>query len=239
MDIKSVPLSRAEEPSEQPLLAAALKGLFDVFKNVFLPHIAVGIFVFLLVTYVSYAFLIAPLLLPDWLELFLLLVFAGVYGAVSFLFALLSAFVCALYRACVAWEELVEKLFDQVKAKMLARLDNMQDGVPKEQAKIAVSGSVKEVVHQFKPDGISAFTRWLAAFGIGCLILAMRSVLVSKIVKWSGKTVNITKLFAGRATLAGAVFLNLRFFSLLLLLVLYTGGALLVAVNLFFVWSVR
>jgi len=240
MDTDSVPLSHAEEPkTAQNLFLLALAGLLAIFRNVFLPHIMAGLAVFLLITYVSYACLIEPLHVPDTVRGILLVACVGIYGAVAFGYSLLTSFVFALYKACVAWSELLEKLFDQVKAKTIARLNNMNDGITKDQAKVAVLGSVREVVAQFKPSSIPAMAKWLVSFGIGCIILAMRSVLVAKIVKFSGKTINIGKLFAGRATLAGAVFLNLRFFSTLLLFVLYVGGVFLITINLFFVWSVR
>jgi hypothetical protein len=240
MDINSVPLSRADEPkTAQNLFLSALTGLVSIFRTVFLPHLAVGLAVFVSLTYISYVFLIASLDLPATAEKILLFVFIGIYGAIAFGYSMSASCVFSLYKACAAWEEWLEDLFDQVKANMLARLDNMDDGIPKAQAKIAVSGSVREVVCQYKTDTPPSFTKWLTSFGIGCVVVAMRSVLLAKIVKYSGRTVNIGKLFASRSTLAGAVFLNLRFFALLLLIVLYTVGVLLILINLFFVWSMQ
>ena len=75
-----------------------------------------------------------------------------------------------------------------------------------------------------------------AAVLLGVMTFAMRSVLVAKIVKISGTTVNLSKLFAGRATLVGAIFLNLRLFSTLLLWVLYAAGIFAVLLNFCFVF---
>ena len=67
----------------------------------------------------------------------------------------------------------------------------------------------------------------------------MRSVLLSRLVKISGQTVQLGKLFAGRATLVGAIFLNLRLFSTLLLIFLYIVGIVALILNFLFVFWLK
>ena len=234
MNIDSIPLSTVEEPNAG-LFLQAMQSVFLIFRKVVLPHLAVGLAIFLIVTCVTYFCLLSPL--PAFFSLLGLLFCMAVYGAVTLGYSLLTAGVCALRKACVAWDEFLEQLFDKVKEKAVAKLDCMNDGLPKDQAKVVITGSVREVIAGFKPQSASALGRWLAAFVLGCIMLAMRSVLVSKVIRFSGQTIKLTKLFAGKATLVGAIFLNLRFFSTVLLFLLYAAGIALVAVNLFVVWG--
>ncbi len=237
MTTNSVPLSQVEPAAQNGLFLQAMQVAFSIFKTVFLPHIVAGMVLFLLATYVTYHFLIAPLFVSVWLNNLLLILCVAVYGSVVFGYCLLTAFVCTLRKACVAWEEFLEQIFDKVKESIVAKLDHFQDGLPKDQAKIIIRGSVREVVKQFKPESLSAVGKWLVAFVLGCITLAMRSVMIANVVRLSGKTVNFAKLFAGKATLVGAIFLNLRFFATLLLIVLYGIGAGLIVFNFLVVWG--
>lgn len=235
MEIKSVPLSKI--PSDGPVspFSQAFVVLVNVFKRVVLPHLAVGGCVFLILTYFCYTYLIAPYHFPQLVELAGVLLCLLVYGGVCFLFSLLAASVCALRRACVAWEEFLEHTFDQVKENLMAHLGDMNEGLTKDQAKVAITGSVREVVYSFRPQSSTAIARWLLAFGLGCITLAMRSVLLAKAVKISGTTIRMSKVLAGKATLVGAVFLNLRFFSTVLLGFLYIVGFLFVWLNIWII----
>lgn len=231
MNTDSIPLSKVETPAKPGLFLQAMQGVLTTFKNVFLPHFAVGFIVFALVTYVTYAYLIAPIKMGPLLAAICVLSVMVLYGGMALSFSLLGACVFSLRKACVAWEEFLEQILDQVKETALAKLDHFNDGIPKEQAKIVITGSVRETVQSFRPQSLSAVGNWTVAFILGCIILAMRSVLIAKVIKYSGKTVHVAKIFAGRATLVGAIFLNLRFFSTLLLIFLYGTGAALVLLN--------
>lgn len=231
MNIDSIPLSQVETPAKAGLFLQAMQGVLTIFKNVFLPHLAVGFFVFALVSYVTYAYLIAPVKMGSFMTAACVLCVMMWYGAIALFLSLLGACVFSLRKACVAWEEFLEEVLDQVKETALAKLDHFNDGIPKEQAKIVITGSVRETVQSFRPQSLSAVGNWTMAFILGCIILAMRSVLIAKVIKYSGKTVKMAKIFAGRATLVGAIFLNLRFFSTVLLLFLYGASAALVLLN--------
>lgn len=231
MNTDSIPLSKVETPAKAGLFLQAMQGALTIFKNVFLPHLAVGFVVFALVSYVTYAHLIAPVKMGSFMTAVCVLCVMMLYGGIALCFSLLGAGVFSLRKACVAWEEFLEQMLDQVKETALAKLNNLNDGLPKEQAKIVITGSVRETIQSFRPQSLSAVGNWTVAFILGCIILAMRSVLIAKVVKYSGRTVKVAKIFAGRATLVGAIFLNLRFFSTLLLLVLYGAGVSLVLLN--------
>ena len=221
MKIDSVPLSSVNENAPKTgLFLQAMMGVVTVFKNVFLPHLSVGLGVFLLMTYATYLYLIVPMSMGEVWTLLCVLCCMVLYGSVALGLSLLMSCVFSLRKACVAWEEFLEEMLDQVKESALAKLDHFNDGIPKDQAKIVITGSVRETVQSFRPQSLSAVGNWLVAFVLGCLTLIMRSVLIAKVFKLSGKTVQMAKLFAGRATLVGAIFLNLRFFSTLLLILL-------------------
>lgn len=210
-------------------------GLVNVFKRVVLSHLAVGGGVCLILTYFCYTYLIAPCRFPQPVELTGVLLCLFIYGGVCLLFSLLASGVCALRRACVAWEEFLEHTFDQVKENLVAHLGDMDEGLTKDQAKVAITGSVREVVYSFRPQSSTVIARWLLSFVLGCITLAMRSVLLAKAVKISGTTIRMSKVLAGKATLVGAVFLNLRFFSTVLLGFLYIVGFLLVWLNIWII----
>lgn len=237
MNIDSIPLSKVETPAKAGLFLQAMQGLFAIFKNVFLPHLAVGFVAFVLMTYATYVYLIAPVGMGAVAAAICALCVVAFYGGIALFLSLLGACVFSLRKASVAWEEFLEHLLDQVKDSALAKLDHFNDGIPKEQAKIVIRGSVRETIQSFRPQSVTAIGKWTVAFVLGCLTLAMRSVLIAKVVKYSGKTVKMTKLFAGRATLVGAIFLNLRFFSTLLLLLLYGVSAALVVLNALMIWG--
>ena len=161
-----------------------------------------------------------------------------VYGAFAFGYALLAAGVFSLYEACGAWEDFIAHLIDLVQERACAQLENMNEGLAKDQAKILIRGSVKEVLAQVKQCEFSAWPRWLAVLCLGGVMLALRSVLIRTVIKWSGRTIKVGKIFAGKTTLVGAVFLNLRFFALLLLMAVYgVGSAFLLFQGLLWWWG--
>lgn len=220
----------------QQLFVQALSGVLSVLQKAFLPHLAAGIGLFMMTAYVTYAFMLEPAHLPAALKWLLACLFFGIYGAVAFVYSLGTASVFALRAACVGWETFLDDVLGLVKEKVASKIDNMNEGLAKDQAKVVVAGSVGEVFSLFGQYDRKSSFRWLTAVLLGVMTFAMRSVLVAKIVKISGTTVNLSKLFAGRATLVGAIFLNLRLFSTLLLWVLYAAGIFAVLLNFCFVF---
>ena len=223
----------------QNLFLLALGELLVVLRKSLLPHFAAGLGLFLMTAYVTYAFGLKPLGLPAGVTSVLAGIFCVLYGVLAFAYAGAAACVFAVRAACITWESFIDKVVGLVKNKVAVKIDNMNEGLAKDQAKVVVSGSVREVLGAFGRYDRKSFLRWISALLLGALTLALRSVLLARIVKAAGTTVNLGKVFAGRATLVGAVFLNLHFFATLLLGLLYAAGAGVVLLNFLFVFWVK
>lgn len=236
MKTDSVPLSASQKNN---LFTQGMLGFASVLQKVFLPHLLAGMGLFLLAAYVSYSLLLKPLHLPGPLDFALAGLLFAVYSMAAFAYSMLAACAFAVRTACAAWEDFIDASIDLVKENIASHIQDMNDGLAKDQAKVLVSGSVREVFRQMGKNELKRFPRWLAAAFLGAVTLALRSVLIAKIVKLSGTTVKFGKLFAGKATLAGAVFLNLRLFSTLLLLLIYAAGAMGLAANFLFVFWMK
>ena len=235
IQVSSVKLSPA--PQEKPAFSAlqqGLGGLVSVLQKVFLPHVSVGLAAFVLMSFLTYQFVWVPSHLPKLLKDIWALFLIGCYGVGIFGYTLLTASVYALRQACSAWDDFIDDIIDRVQEKMISHLDSLQEGIAKDQAKILVRGSVKEV---FQSARRAPIPRWIAFVGLGALMLAVRAVLTARVVKLAGATVKVSKIFAGKATLAGAVLLNLRLFSTLLLWVLYLMGLIVLLLNI--IWVIR
>ncbi len=226
----SVPLSR-----DSSSLDKEAGGLVGILQRVFLPHLAAGMGLFAVMAYATYLFVLAPLHWPGFIKNAVILFLLGGYGVTAFCYSFFAACVYALRLACVTWEEFIEETLDKVKDKAISRLDNMQDSLAKDQAKVLVRGSVREVYENSRRS--TTLPRWVAVISLGALMLAVRAVLTARIVKLAGTTVKVSKIFAGKATLAGAIFLNLRLFSTLLLGVVYLVGGIVLICNVVFVLS--
>lgn len=222
---------QAASPTPKTLFVQALGGLVAGLRQAFLPHLAAGAGLVLMTAFVSYVFILAPAHLPEPLEWTVGVLLLAVYGLAGFGYALLTACVFGLRAACASWDAFIEDMLDLVKEKAASKIENMQEGLAKDQAKVLVAGSVREVAGLLGSYEYKSWLRWLAAALLGVLTFAMRSVLWARIVQLSGTTVQLGKLFAGRATLAGAVFLNLRLFSAVFLWLLYALGILVVLLN--------
>lgn len=231
----SVPLSAVPEPSLQLLAKASLAGFAWELKRGFLPHLLGGIGLFLLVAYVTGALFSSWPTGLKWLSICILLV---VYGAGAFVYSLLTACVFALRAACIHWNDFIDGVLDLVQTQTAAHVADMNVGLSKPQAHSVIRGSVREVFSSLRAQEAA----WPCLFlwiGLGTLALAVRAVLSAKISKWATRTVQLSKLFAGRATLVGAVFLNLHFFATLLLWMCYALGASVVVLNVYFVFLLK
>ena len=222
--------------NSQGLFYQALGSLANALQTGFLPHLLWGLGLFLLTTYTSYFFLFRSFQFPSAIENFLLIVFFLICGFAALFYGILLATAAAFYRISSDLEDFIEGVFDLVKSAVNAKIETMTDGIAKEQAKVVVRDSVGEVMQLFRSYDMRSFPRWLALVFLGGLTFVLRSVLVARIVKVAGTTVNFGKLFAGRATLLGAVFLNLKLFSLLFLWLLYVLGGSVLLFNLIFVF---
>lgn len=226
-------------PTAGALFAQALQGLADILRKVFLPHLAAGLGLFIISVYSVYSFVLAPAQLPAPVEFILVATLFLGYGLIAFAYAFITACAFALRIACATWEEFIDNTLDQVKQAAANKIDDMNEGLAKDQAKVIVAGSVREVFGEFNQGRKTSFGRALTRLLLGVTSLAMRSVLLARVVKISGQTVQLGKLFAGRATLVGAIFLNLRLFSTLLLVLLYVLGAVTLTLNFLLVFWLK
>ena len=234
----SVPLSVVPQPQPQlQLLAkASLAGLAWELKRWFLPHLMGGIGLFLLLSYVTAGSLFSTWPVGfKWLGIVVLLT---VYGAGAFVYSLFTACVFAVRAACVHWNDFIDGVLDLVQTHTAQHVADMNIGLSKPQARSLVRGSVREVFSSLSKEE-TAFPRLFLWVGLGTLALAVRAVLSAKISKWATRTVKLGKVFAGRATLAGAVFLNLHFFATVLLYACYAFGISVAVVNMCFIFLLQ
>ena len=228
-----VPLSVAPKPQLQLLAKASLAGLAWELRRWFLPHLVGGIGLFLLLSYVTSVTLFASWSWGlKWLGVCVLLV---LYGTGAFCFSLFTACVFAVRAACVHWNDFIDGVLALVQTQTARHVARMSGELSKAQARQVVRGSVREVFTSLRQKEV-AFPRLFLWVGLGALALAVRAVLTAKISKWASRSVQLSKLFAGRATLVGAVFLNLHFFATVLLGACYALGAVVAVVNLYFIF---
>lgn len=229
-------LSQSAAPANKDgTLASCVRGITAILRRVFLPHFLAGLGLFALMAYVSYQAFLFPLPISTAFKNTLAVLFLLVYGIAIFSYMLLAASVYALRLACITWEDFIDDTIDRVQAKMLSHLDSFNDSLAKDQAKVLVRGSVREVYENTRRT--STLPRWLVTVTLGALMLAVRAVLTARVLKLAGTTVKVSKIFAGKATLVGAVFLNLRFFSTLLLGTIYLIGGTVLFINIALVWG--
>ena len=232
----SVPLSAAPQPQLQLLAKASLAGLALELKRWFLPHLLGGIGLFLLLSYVTASTLFSTWSVGlKWLGMGVLLV---LYGTGAFVYSLFTACVFAVRAACIYWNDFIEGVLDLVQTQTAQRVADMNIGLSKPQARSVVRGSVREVFSSLRQQE-KAFPRLFLWVGLGVLALAVRAVLSAKIRKWATRSVKLGKLFAGRATLVGAVFLNLHFFATVLLGACYALAGAVFVINMYFIFLLK
>ncbi len=237
MNTNSVPLSRVAPPGG---IKAAFGRAYSQFaadlKRWFLPHLLASAGIFMLAAQVSaWVFFSAWASSFKWVCIILML---AVYGAFAWGYSLVTSGLFALRLACQHWDGFFEELLDQVQQQAAVQVSNADTGLSKPQARAVVRGSVREVFAA-RPDSQKGISRVFLFVTAGVTMAVLRAVLFSKIAKWSGRTIQISKLFAGKATLAGAVLLNLHFFTTVLLGLCYAAGVLVLAVNIYFVFLLK
>ena len=245
MNIDSVPLSTITDPMQlsnaqrvsiRLLLVASMERFIAALKRWFLPHLLGGIGVFWLVAYVTSAALFAMWPFPfKWLGMGVVLL---LYGALAFGYSFFTTCVLALRLACVEWNEFIENILSLVQERVASQLTDMNVGISKPQATQLVRGSVRDVFSSVKQQQ-TGLPRGIVILCLGLLAAAVRMVLSAKIMKWSGRTVRLGKVFAGKATLVGAIFLNLHLFATLLLALCYAVGLGVLVINVYFVFLLK
>lgn len=229
-------LSNTQQTDVPALLKISMAHFVAALQRWFLPHLLAGVGIFLLVAYVT-----ASTLFVSWAFAFKWLGILGVlsiYGVVAFGYSLFTSCVFALRLACGEWNDFIDNILLLVQERTSNQLVDMNMGLTKPEATHLVRGSVRDVFSSVKNQQ-TGLPRGLVILCLGMLAAAVRTVLSAKIMKWSGRTIQMGKLFAGRATLVGAIFLNLHFFTTLLLGLCYFVGAMVLVFNIYFVFLLK
>lgn len=237
MSTNSIPLSVAPQPNGLKTTFERACGQFAAdLKCWFLPHLLASAGIFMVVAHATALSLFASWDFSfKWLAIFLLL---ALYGVLALGYSAVTSGLFALRLACRQWDSFLEEVLTQVQDRAVAQVTDWEVGLSKPQAQAVVRGSVREVFSA-RPASRNGLGRLFVFIMAGITSAALRAVLFAKIAKWSGKTIQISKLFAGKATLAGAVLLNLHFFTTLLLWLCYAVGGAILVVNIYFVFLLK
>lgn len=234
MTIESVPLSKEPPQTAASRLKAAfvfsLGSLLVAVRTIFLPHLLAGLGLFVLCCYASYKTWLGAVPFPlSWLAW---LVVLGVFGFLALCFALLASLVFALRSAAVNVEDFLYTLFASVKDSVRAKIDSMDEGIAKQQAKVILDNSLREVFAPLKELRFNTLSSFAAGLFVSCLTLVSRAVFLARLARLPAATVQFSAVFASRATLVGALILNFRWLSTLFLWLLYAAGGLVAVLML-------
>ena len=218
-------------------LRACLRFLLQALTWVFLPHMLLGAVIFVTVGISAYQtgqhwLANAPILLGLWAGIIFLMC-----GSFAFVYALLTAGLFALRSASERVEDLLYGLFGAVKERIAAKIDNMDEGLAKDQAKLLLTSSLAEVIAELKKSNLRSVAALAANVFLGLVSFAAKSVLIKRVMDFSSTTVSMGSVFASRVTLAGAIFLNMSLICTVLLWFLYFVGALLFGGSMWFVFT--
>lgn len=223
--------------SAQEALRACLQFVLQVLTWVFLPHMALSAVIFIVAAVASYR--MGENVLPEssWLLVLWGLLIFVFYGAAAFLYAVLTSGLFALRALSGKMEDFVYSLFSVVKEKIAGRINSMEEGLAKDQAKILLTSSLAEVMSELKRTPMRSVGAGLARVFLGLMSFVAKSVLIGRIMEISGATVSVSAVFASRVTLAGAIFLNMSLICTVFLWGLYLIGALVFGTGVWFVFA--
>ena len=133
-------------------------------------------------------------------------------------------------------EDLLYGLFGAVKERIAAKIDSMDEGLAKDQAKLLLTTNLTEVIAELKKSNLRSVAAMAANVFLGLVSFAAKSVLIKRVMDVSGTTVSMGSVFASRVTLVGAIFLNMSLICTVLLWFLYFVGVLLFGSSIWFVF---
>lgn len=217
----------------------ALRALLQVLTTVFLPHIAAAEAIFLLTAFVVYQYLIAPLGLTPAASGLLAVALMTLYGIIAFAYAVVTSCVFAVRVVSGYAEDFLYDIFNAVQEKIASKINSMDEGIAKEHAKVLMQNSIGEVFAIFRSYKLKSLPAAVSTVFIGLLAYVTKSVFLAQIKQTAGATISFGVIFASRATLIGALFLNLRLIATLLLVLLYCVGAAVITLNFVFVFAVK
>ena len=238
MSTDSVPLSRVAAPTAAQRLKAAfmqsLGGLLVSVRTIFLPHALAAGALFVLAVYAAYTCWATWLPAPfSWLAGLAALIGCG---ALALAYALVTSLVCALRHAAVNVEDFLYELFASLKEKVRGKIDAMDEGVAKQQAKVILENSLREVFAPLKELRFNTAPALVAGVFVSLLTFVSRAVFMARLARIPAATVSFSAVFASRATLVGALILNFRWLATLVLWLLYALGAAAFLFNVWLVW---
>ena len=212
-----------------------LGGLLTLLKRGVLPHLLLSIGLWLLTVFAVYRIYpfeqsISAVLFWIW---FIVLVILG--SSLALVYALLTSIFWALKHAAAYAEDFFYELFETLKNKIRSQINSMEEGIAKQQAKVMLDNSVREILSPLKKLRIGSVPAILGAVLLAVLTFISRSVFLARLARISGATVNFSTIFASRATLVGALFLNMRWLATLILWLLYGVGLLVLILD---IWAV-
>ncbi len=209
-------------------------GLLAGLQKIVLPHLLGALAWFLLVSYGVYkVWLSVPYTTPiHWTATLLIL---GGYALSLAGYALVLSVVWGIYSAAAYAEDFFYELFDALKEKIRRHIQSMDEGMAKQQAKVILDNSLRDVLAPLKAWRIRSASALAGAF-LALLTFISRSVFLAKLARVSGATIQWSRVFASRATLVGALFLNMRWLAILLLWLLYAAGAVALLFTLVWIW---
>ena len=231
---KGEELENLKEPFSLSFLSL-LNVMMLAWRRVFLPHLSAMMVLLFLAGIGFYQLFegvnggLTPL---GWICLAL---FLFIYGSFCFGYAVVLSFVFSIKEVAVCVEDFLYALFSYIKANVLAKINNMEEGIPKQQAKIILNNSIKEVFLPLRSLHLNSILDTAAALLLLLFTFVSRCVFLARLARFSTKTVQFSKLFASRATLVGALFLNLRWLSILLLGILYVVVFIILIINIWWV----
>lgn len=236
-----IKLSVAEENTRtalsQRLRAAflfSLGGFLVLLRRIFLPHFLAAGVLFALLGYAVYQTLF--FMLPGLLAWVAVGLVCSVCGGLALGYGLAMAFLFTLRAVAESAEDFLYAWFASLKERVCLHVERMEEGVAKQQARVILENSLREVAAPLKAYRLGRGPAVVAGVFLSLLTFVTRSVFLARLARLSGATVNFSALFASRATLVGAIFLNLRWLASLLLWILYLGGAVIFILCLMWVW---
>ena len=229
---EKVPLPTASERLRAGFMLI-LGGTLIVLKRAVLPHFLLALGLLLVTGYAVYH------QVSQWPALWagMLLAASCLLGVGSALgYAFLTALLYALKSAATYAEDFFYELFESLKDKVRTQIDTLDEGIAKQQAKVILDHSVREVFAPLKQLRVGSVPGVLLAVLVGILTFVSRSVFIARVVRTAGTTVKFSRIFASRATLVGALFLNMRWLATLLLWMMYGLGVAIFILDVYWVW---
>ncbi len=211
-----------------------LGGMVTALRTIFLPYLSVSLCLLIVAVFAVYHQFIG--FLPGPVSWLLLLLVLGIYGTLAFGYAVLLSLVFGVKTAAGHVEDFLYELFASLKEQVRSKIDNMDEGLPKQQAKVILENSVTEVLTPLKNFRLQSAPKVAALVLVSTLTFITRSVFLARLARMTTSTVQFSTVFASRATLVGALFLNLRWLAVVVLWLLYGVGILTLILNLWIIF---